>query len=139
MIAIAVLVLAAVLTVPLLRARPSGRKIPFLPLCAFVLGVGMIFQSPAQAAQWKQVCVPDFWGGQTCTMKCVGLGCPLGGPQRQLQIRPNPFGGVTGEEKCAGLGCPLGGPQWKTECVPNWSGGMTCGRKCSGLGCPLGY
>ena len=139
MLAIAILIFAAALTVTLFLALPSERNVRFFPLCAFVLAAGMIFPPSAQAAQWKQVCTPDLWGGQTCTMKCVGFGCPLGGPQRQLQIRPNPFGGVTGEEKCSGFGCPLGGPQWKTECVPNWSGGMTCSRKCSGFGCPLGY
>ena len=139
MTAIAALILAAAFSAILFRVRPSGRKTPLLPLCALALAVGMFSPNNAQAAQWKQVCTPDFLGGQTCVMECVGLGCPLGGPQRQLQIRPNPLGGVTGEEKCVGLGCPLGGPQWKTECVPNWSGGMTCERKCSGLGCPLGY
>ena len=118
----------------------AALKSPVRPLAAaLVLCVALLSMATAQAARWQQVCTPNLWGGQDCEMQCTGLGCPLGGPQRQLQIRPNFQGGFTGEEKCTGLGCPLGGPQWKTECVPNWSGGMTCSRKCVGLGCPLGY
>lgn len=96
-----------------------------------------LFTGTAQAAQWQQVCKPDYSGGQTCEMRCSGIGCPLGGPQIKHKVRPNYGGGYTVEEKCSGVGCPLGGPQWRTVCKPNYSGGTTCKRQCSGIGCPL--